>query len=122
MTTVPFIRTDELSEKKFMPMHSSAVIRESMRLIILFVFLFLFFRALWIQPDFFWFFFLSSSVSLYFFVFFSSFSVFFFPFLHVQQVTKLAGNPLANLAALGLGGLTGTSGSGVNPSGMYHCT
>jgi len=34
------------------------------------------------------------------------------------DVTKLAGNPLANLAALGLGGLTGTSGSGVNPSAL----
>ena len=103
-------------------MHSSAVIRESMRLIILFVFLFLFFRALWIQPDFFWVFFsLLFRLSL-FFCFLLFLFRFFFPFLHVQQVTKLAGNPLANLAALGLGGLTGTSGSGVNPSGMYHCT
>ena len=37
-----------------------------------------------------------------------------------QQVTKLAGNPLANLAALGLGGLTGSSGGGsMNASGIY---
>jgi len=34
-------------------------------------------------------------------------------------VTKLAGNPLANLAALGLGGLTGGGGGGMNHSGIY---
>ena len=35
-----------------------------------------------------------------------------------QQVSKLAGNPLANLAALGLGGLSGSSGaSSMNASG-----
>jgi hypothetical protein len=118
LTMVPFIRTDELSEKKFMPMHSSAVIRESMRLIILFVFFFSSFVPFGSNLISFGSF-LSSSV---FFFCFLLFLFRFFPSLHVQQVTKLAGNPLANLAALGLGGLTGTSGSGVNPSGMYHCT
>ena len=40
----------------------------------------------------------------------------------LRQVSKLAGNPLANLAALGLGGITGTGGAGsLNPSGMYTC-
>jgi hypothetical protein len=35
-----------------------------------------------------------------------------------QQMNKLSGNPLANLAALGLGGLTGTGGGGsMNASG-----
>ena len=34
-------------------------------------------------------------------------------------MTKLAGNPLANLAALGLGGLTGGGGGGMNHSGIY---
>ena len=37
----------------------------------------------------------------------------FFPsMMRAVQVTKLANNPLANLAALGLGGLAGTGGAG----------
>ena len=58
------------------------------------------------------------------FLFFFFFGLFFCLFLvsgspHGTQVSKLAGNPLANLAALGLGGLTGGGGGGgVNPSGM----
>jgi hypothetical protein len=36
-------------------------------------------------------------------------------------MNKLSGNPLANLAALGLGGLTGTGGGGsMNASGTFR--